>query len=251
VEPSGLARGDVRALRVQRAASRLLAPLWVPLTAAAMRFALGWRIEPAERLAARRAYRAARASRAPLLVCANHLTMLDSFAIGHALGGVGFYLRDFDALPWNVPEAAHFASTRWKRALVWLYKCVPIRRGGDRREVARVLAKLRFLLARGEAVLVFPEGGRSRSGHVEPDAGAWGVGRLVASLPGCRVFCVHLRGEGQAGFSTSPRRGERFRVSVALIEPKTDARGPRGSLALARQITARLAELEREHLAAG
>jgi len=245
------ARGDERALRVQRALSRLASPLWIPLTAALMHWVLRWRIDPAERAAARRAYAAARASRAPLLVCANHLTMFDSFVIGHALGGAGFFLRDFDALPWNVPEAAHFASTWRKRALVWLYKCVPIRRGGDRREVARVLARLRFLLARGEAVLIFPEGGRSRSGHVEPEAAAWGVGRLVASLPGCRVFCVHLRGEGQAGFATAPRRGERFRVSVACIEPKTDARGPRGSLALARQITARLAELEREHFAAG
>lgn len=73
------------------------------------------------------------------------------------------------------------------------------------------------------------------------------MGRLVTSLPGCRVLCVHLRGEGQASWSDAPRRGERFHVSLTCIEPKTDRSGVRGSLDVARQITARLAALEREY----
>ena len=237
---------DRAALLAQRAVSRLLSPLWMPVTSLLMRLAFGWRIAPEERAAARREYRRIRRqSDAPLLVCANHLTMFDSFLIGSAIGSSGTYLRDFGALPWNTPEEVHFANTWWKRILVYLFKCVPLRRGTERGEVAKVLAKVRFLLARGDAVLVFPEGGRSRSGRVEVESAAWGVGRLVGSLPGCRVLCVYLRGEGQAHFSDLPRRGERFHVALALIEPKSDQRGLRGSLDVARQITAQLAEMER------
>lgn len=237
------------ALLVQLAISRLLSPLWIPITSALiMRLGMGWRIDPAERAAARREYRRIRAeSKAPILICANHLTMFDSFVIGQAIGFGLDYLRDFGSLPWNTPERVHFASTWWKRILAYLYKCVPVRRGSDRVEVAKVLEKVRFLLARGEVALVFPEGGRSRSGRVEVEAAAYGVGRIVTALPGCRVFCVYLRGEGQETYTDLPRRGELFHVSVACIEPKTDQRGLRGSLDVARQITARLSEMERRH----
>jgi hypothetical protein len=239
---------DKIALVTQLAVSRLLSPLWIPLTSLLMRFAFGWRVDPAESAAARRAYRRIRSeSKAPLLVCANHLTMFDSFVIGWAIGSGPGYLRDFGALPWNTPEEVHFANTRWKRALAYLYKCVPLKRGSDRAEVAKVLEKVRFLLARGQAVLVFPEGGRSRSGRVEVESAAYGVGRLVTGLPGCRVLCVYLRGEGQQAYSDFPRRGERFHVAVALIEPKSDQRGLRASLDVARQITAQLAEMERRY----
>ena len=236
------------ALLTQLAVSRLLSPLWIPVTSLLMRFAFGWRLDPAGSAAARREYRhIRRESDAPLLVCANHLTMLDSFVIGWAIGSAGGYLRDFGALPWNTPEEVHFANTGWKRVLAYLYKCVPVKRGSDRAEVAKVLEKVRFLLARRQAVLVFPEGGRSRSGRVEVEAAAYGVGRVVNTLPGCRVLCVYLRGEGQQGYTDFPRRGERFHVALALIEPKSDQRGLRGSLDVARQITAQLAELERRY----
>ena len=236
------------ALLVQLAVSRLLSPLWIPITSAIMQFALGWRVDPAERAAARREYRRLRAeSKAPILICANHLTMFDSFVIGWAIGGPLDYLRDFGALPWNTPERVHFASTWWKRALAYLYKCVPVRRGSDRTEVAKVLEKVCFLMARGQVACVFPEGGRSRSGRVEVESAAYGVGRIVNALPGCRVLCVYLRGESQREYSDFPRRGERFHVSVACIEPKSDRRGLRGSLDVARQITARLAEMEQRY----
>ena len=233
---------------MQLAVSRLLSPLWIPLTGALMRFVVGWRIEPAERAAARREYRRLRSeSKAPLLICANHLTMFDSFVIGQAIGFDLDYLRDFGSLPWNTPERVHFASNWWKRTLAYLYKCVPVTRGSDRVEVAKVLEKVRFLLARGQVALVFPEGGRSRSGRVEVDAAAYGVGRIVNALPGCRVLCVYLRGEGQDTWSDLPRRGERFHVAVACIEPKSDRGGLRGSLDVARQITAKLSEMEQRH----
>ena len=93
-----------------------------------------------------------------------------------------------------------------------------------------MLERLAYLLARGEVGLIFPEGGRSRSGRVDADAAAYGVGRLVKAVPGCRVLCVYLRGARQESWSDLPARGERFRVALAALEPKTDAAGLRGSL---------------------
>ena len=232
-----------RRLVRQRRVSRLLSPLWVPIAVGVMALGMGWRIENAREL--RERHRRLRAeSRAPLLVCANHLTLVDSFLVAWALGSPLWYLRHYAALPWNVPEERNFAATWWSRALVYVMKCLPIRRGADRKEGALVLARLAFLLSRGETGLVFPEGGRSRSGRVEPDAAAYGVGRLVKAVPGCRVLCVYLRGARQESWSDLPARGERFRVVLAALEPKSDAAGLRGSLEIARQIVGRLIELE-------
>ena len=236
------------ALLVQLGVSRLLSPLWIPLTSATLRLGFGWRIDAQQRAAARREYRRLRReSKAPILICANHLTMFDSFVIGWGIGYDRDYVLDFAALPWNTPERVHFASNWWKRVLAYLYKCVPVRRGSDRAEVAKVLEKVRYLMSRGQSALVFPEGGRSRTGRVDVEAAAYGVGRLVTALPGCRVLCVYLRGEAQETWSDLPRRGERFHVSVSCMEPKSDLRGLRASLDVARQITSRLAELEQRY----
>ena len=153
----------------------------------------------------------------------------------------------YASLPWNTPEREHFASTWWKLALVWLMKCVPVERGGDRREVGAVLRKLVHLMRHGEVALVFPEGGRSRFSRVDTEAVTYGVGRIVKELPGCRVVCVYLRGEGQETWSALPKRGERFRVQAQAFEPKSDHRGMRGSLDISRQILGRLAEMEQRH----
>lgn len=242
----GLAENDARALRTQRAISRVLSPLWIPVFVTLMAGVFRWRVEGSSEL--RRAYREIREkSQAPLLICANHLTMLDSFVIGWALGGSWWYLNHFSSLPWNTPERVHFASTWWKRALTYVLKCVPITRGSDRKEVALVLEKVECLLRMGEVVMVFPEGARSRTGRVELESAAYGVGRIVSSVPGCRVLCVYVRGNGQVGMTDAPAVGEVFRGRTALLEPKSDQRGLRGSLDISRQIVTKLVELERSH----
>ena len=239
--------GDPPGLAVQRFVGHLLSAIWVPATVALMRFGFGWRIDGAEN--ARRVYRHLQRSRAPLLVCANHLTLVDSALVAWALGSPWWFLRHYAALPWNVPERQNFASSMVSRVLVYLMKCVPVTRGGDRAEIGRVLGRLIHLLGRGEVVLLFPEGGRSRSGIVEAESAAYGVGRVIAALPGCRVLCVYLRGERQERFSDLPERGDRFRVQVECLQPTSALKGMRRARDLARQVTHTLTILEQRHFA--
>jgi hypothetical protein len=246
VDAATLPVRDRRGLALQRAIGRLLSPVWVPATVALMRFGMGWRIEGMN--AARREYRSLCSSGdGPLLVCANHLTMIDSALIAWALGSPGWFLARYATLPWNVPERRNFADSPVSRVLVYLMKCVPVTRGGNRGDVAGVLARLSYLLGRGETVLVFPEGGRSRSGRVELENATYGVGRLIGNLPRCRVLCVYLRGEHQDGFSDLPARGERFHVRFALLRPTSDLKGMRRAADLARQVVGTLAELEQRY----
>jgi len=233
-------------LDLQRGIARLLSPITTVAVAALLRFWLRLSVENASQI--RRAYAEIRAeSGAPLLICANHLTMIDSALIAWALGSPGWYLLHFSSLPWNVPERIHFASTLPRRFLAYVYKCIPIVRGGSREQIAGTLARFSHLLRRGEVGLIYPEGGRSRTGRVDVEGAAYGVGRIVRSIAGCRVLCVYLRGERQESYSVAPARGEHLRVALRFVEAKSDHAGLRGSRDVAQQIVAQLAEMEREH----
>ena len=235
-----------RKLILQREVSRLLSPLTIPLIGFALHFVLGYRIENLRGL--RREYRRiCRERSGSLMICANHLTKIDSFVIAWALGSPGWYFRHFRTLPWNVPERSIFAATRLARMAIYALKCLPVERGGDRSEVSDVLARIAYAVGNREVAMIFPEGGRSRTGRVDPGAAAPGVGRIYRSVRSCRVICVYLRGDHQRDYSDMPMRGERFRARLAVIEPKTSDRGLRASRDISRQIAQRLAEMEREY----
>jgi len=173
--------------------------------------------------------------------------MIDSAIIAWALGSPGWYLLHYSAIPWNLPERRNFAYSPISEILSYLMKCLPVTRGGERTAVADVLNRFVYLLARGEVGMIFPEGGRSRSGRVEVDGAAPGAGRIVSALPGCRVLCVYLRGERQETFGTVPARGDRLHLRMELTEPRSRYSGLRGSRDVARQIVAKLAEMERDY----
>jgi len=241
-----LPAGVHRKLVVQREISRLLSPLTTSFVAAALRCAFGYRIEDLRGF--RREYRKICLEHdGPLMICANHLTMIDSFVIAWALGSPWWYFRHFRTLPWNVPERSIFAATRFLRVAIYVLKCLPVERGGDRLEVTGVLSCLANVIANHEVALIFPEAGRSRTGRVDPDSAASGIGRIYRSASHCRVVCVYLRGDHQDAYSDMPVRGEVFRGSVSVIEPKTNYRGLRASRDIARQIAQRLANMEQEY----
>lgn len=187
--------------------------------------------------------------RRPLLLCANHLTMIDSALVAWALGGSWWYLFNYRRMPWNLPEQANFSQNVLNRAVVWLVKCIPVSRGGRRDEVSGTMEKVKHVLSQGETALVFPEGGRSRTGRVEPENTTYGVGRILDAVPGCRTICVYLRGDRQDSWSTLPAWGERFSADFREVQPQSEATGLRKARDLSRQIVSELVDMETEYFA--
>jgi hypothetical protein len=187
----------------------------------------------------------------PWLVCANHLTLIDSLVVSYALFSLPDHLWRFPAIPWNLPEERNFGNSRLVAALCYLAKCIPVRRGGDRDLVRAVLDKCLRLLRAGRSILIFPEGGRSRTGRVDPAQVSYGVGRLLGEASGARVLCLYVRGDGQDTWSDYPRFGERFTVRMEVLEPRAEGEGLRRQRAYARQIIETLARMEEETLGPG
>jgi len=223
-----------------------VAVLWIPAMAFALRFGLRYRIRNAAELRSR--YRTlVRDSEGPVLICANHLTMIDSMLVAWALGGSWWWVFNYRRMPWNLPEYHNFAAHWHNRALAWLAKCIPVVRGGKRTEVSGVLKRIQHLLSKGETALIFAEGGRSRTGRVQLDAVADGVGRIMNSVRGCQALCVYLRGDSQQSWSTFPARGDSFYVDFELFNPDSEYSGLRRSRDFARQIVGRLASMEERY----
>ena len=89
--------------------SALVGRLAAPVCAAARRPGDALRLSvahPRRRPQPRALYARLLADRRPLLVVANHLTMVDSALIGWGLGSAGDHVLRHRGLPWNVPRAA-------------------------------------------------------------------------------------------------------------------------------------------------
>lgn len=184
----------------------------------------------------------------PLLICANHLTMIDSMLITWLLFDFKTFLKNFERFPWNVPELQNFGGNFLLRAMCYLGKCVYVERQGPAHERQLSWAKVSYLNAIGETICIFPEGGRSRSGRVSRESAVYGVGQLIQDNPKTLVLAVFIRGRGQNAFSFFPRRGEQFfmdfKVCSSPILP-----GRRGQRDLTLSIIDQLEVLEGEYFA--
>jgi 1-acyl-sn-glycerol-3-phosphate acyltransferase len=198
----------------------------------------------------RKRYRAlVKESDGPVLICANHLTMVDSVILAWALGGSWWYVFHYRWMPWNLPEYNNFASIWLSRFAAWVTKCIPIVRGGPRQQVSGVIKRVQHVLSRGDTALIFAEGGRSRTGRVEADSAVHGTGRIMSAVEDCKALCVYLRGERQRTWSTVPALGDSFHVDFEFFQPKSLHQGMRRSRDLAQQIVAKLARMEEEYFA--
>ncbi len=206
----------------------------------------GYRIENMREI--RKQYREIwRENRSPLIICANHLTFIDSALIIWGLGSNFWYLFNYKAFTWNLPAGDFFKKKFIYHITLYLTKCIFIHRDGTSEHKNAVLRLCRYLLLQGNVVLIFPEGQRSRKGLFDDENVTAGVGKIVYSLEGARVLCIHLRSDKQKSFSNYPPRGSHFKMSMKLIAPDTEKRGKAGYNEIAGEIAATIKQLESEY----
>ncbi len=240
-----LSPSEKRSLRRQSLAGRAFFALVGPASVFTMRVLRGNRLSGVAE--ARRKYREALASGRPTLVCANHLTLVDSAYIHHGLASLFDYLADFRRFAWNIPARENFSKSFFLRTVTYLGKCIPIDRDGDAAHHKSVLDKIRWLVNTGDVVTLFPEGGRSRTGRIEPDAVTYGIGQILRELDRPQVVCVYLRGERQETWSDLPAKGDTLHLHVELLEPRTSEKGLRAARDLSRQVILTLQAMEKTH----
>lgn len=135
----------------------------------------------------------------PMILAPNHFSFLDHFL-------VGCYTR----------RKIHYMakSQLYKMPMSWIYEhggVYPIRRGYHDEEA---FITTNILLARGAAIGMYCEGGRSRTGHVSSEAKP-GIGR-IALESGAPVIPAAVFGSSKV---RNWRRGRFPRVTVQYGEP--------------------------------
>lgn len=245
---AGLRSSRLRWIRWQRFWSWLAFPFFGAFIVLAFRVVKGYRIADLRRV--RREFRRLMSdAEGPVLICPNHLTMIDSVILMWAFASPLHYMIHFHRLAWNTPAIENFAGSRVLRFLCYIGKCIPIDRSGDHDHIEEVLASIEHLLQQGDAFMIFPEGTRSRTGRIDLNEIAYGVGRIVQSVANCRVLCVYIRGDKQETYSAIPASGDTFRVRMELLKPATDSTGLRGRRDLALQIAGKLKYFEDDYFA--
>jgi 1-acyl-sn-glycerol-3-phosphate acyltransferase len=243
-----MGRRDRFLLGLQYLLGRLAVVIIGPLIFLAVRLR-GYRIRDLERIRSE-VGRLQREHEGPWIICPNHLTMIDSVLISIGMASLSAHMLRFKRVPWNLPERDNFQRNLFLAVLCYLAKCLPVNRGGSREELQRLFDKCRHVLGWRQSLMIFPEGGRSRTGRVDKEGFSYGVGRFLDECSGCKILLVYLRGDDQEKFGTIPRFGERFTMSVEAFDPgKMDGGGLRLQREYARRIIERLAGMEEEYFA--
>jgi 1-acyl-sn-glycerol-3-phosphate acyltransferase len=171
--------------------------------------------------------------RGPLIVASNHISGLDPIIIGAALRPRVFFLAR---------ETLLKGFGGW---IMRLWGARPIRRDSADRNAIGVALEY---LAEGRAVVMFPEGTRSRDGRVQPVRP--GVG-MIAARSDCPILPVYIRGAERIlpRGKLFPRPGSLLFVAGPLIMPASIPEGdsPRERYGeIAGRVHEALLDLERE-----
>jgi hypothetical protein len=188
---------------------------------------------------------------APLIICANHLTFIDSALIIWALASNFWYLFNYKAFTWNLPAGDFFKKKLHYHLTLYLTKCIFLDRKGSPAHKNAVLNLCRYLLEKGNVVLIFPEGQRSRSGIFDGERLRFGVGKIITSLENPQVLCIYLRSDKQETFSNYPPKNSHFKLKMKLIKPniQSEISKKRASIDVVKEIGATIKNLENEFFA--
>ena len=189
----------------------------------------------------------------PLIVCPNHLTMIDSLVLAWAMTPFWRALKTPGMFPWNTPEKTNYSHNPFLRFFTYIGKCLPVIRQGPREKTNLFMYKIGLLLKWGQSLMMFPEGARSLTGRVDSTNYAYGVGKIIDTVRqeglNPRVLLVYLRGRGQKGKSTIPRRREVFYMDAQLVDPQSESSGMRASRDISSQIIKGLVSMENLYFA--
>src|SRR5919199_4110940 len=156
----------------------------------------------------------------PLLLAANHRSFLDPFILGTMLKRPVYYVAKRELF-----------EKRWQAWILSALGAFPVRRGeSDEESVATAKA----ILARGDAVVIFPEGTRIRHGSLgRPKRG---VGRLALES-GAPVVPIAIAGTENVrrGWIIRPAK-VKARCGRALTFPRVENASP----SLAARVTERI-----------
>lgn len=167
-----------------------------------------------------------------LLIAANHASYFDIPLLGCGMRRRAWYLGRNDLFPIPVLNGI-------LQALGW----IPVRLGRLDREA---FGKAINLIRAGNIVVMFPEGGRSRDGHLRPPKAGIGV---IVSQTGCTVVPAYLKGT----FDVLPTGAcwPRLRqVTVRFGAPIHFETGKQNERAETKQFYQRVSRTVIEHIAA-
>ncbi|MEO1575318.1 MAG: 1-acyl-sn-glycerol-3-phosphate acyltransferase, partial [Pseudomonadota bacterium] len=170
-----MSTGSRAALELQRLVSFALLLIFGPVILALAYWR--WDYRAIDSAGVRRRFAKIRAEHpGPMLICTNHLTLIDSIVQAVLLVPLSRYLTSVSALPWNLPEFKNFNHSLAWRLTCYLGRCIPVTRGGTKEQRNLAQDKMRYVLARGDAISIFPEGTRSRSGRIDPEEFSYASG---------------------------------------------------------------------------
>lgn len=149
----------------------------------------------------------------PVLLCASHVSLADGPLLWWVLSGI--------RSPWVVADPLSFPS-RLTRAVLGLFpKAVFVRQGAGLAGQREARLRLRRILERGEAVLIFP-GGTSGEPY------SYLVGALLGDCPELKVGLIGLRATPEPSGWEWPRAGSRFDFGWSVLPPFEASRGLAG-----------------------
>ena len=146
----------------------------------------------------------------PFMVCSNHSSHMDSAALMYASG------MGFNRFGMVAAKDYFFENEKRKNSLPLLMNLIPADRKSNRQTIARLMAACREFLHPGDrAIIIYPEGTRSRNGEMAPlKKGP----AMIASELNIPIVPAYMHGT----FASLPKFGKfpkPRRINVYLGEP--------------------------------